>query len=164
MFLFLIIRLCLPIYTCPSICFRKKLVSAGFFGMTTKNSGGFISCFSIFFLSLSLSPPVPATFLLNIITCAHITFHQNSFHRFCHNIFCLTVYCLFLSFHQIIRLLSQLFFGASDTYLRQFDSFQDASDLARWSFNSTFPQSFWYWVSSFYNQYLFLLLLRDNIK
>ena len=156
MFLFLIIRLCLPIYTCPSICFRKKLVSAGFFGMTTKNSGGFnrfpsltappppllISCFSIFFLSLSLSPPVPATFLLNIITCAHITFHQNSFHRFCHNIFCLTVYCLFLSFHQIIRLLSQLFFGASDTYLRQFDSFQDASDLARWSFNSTFPQSF----------------------
>ena len=101
-----------------------------------------ISCFSIFFLSLSLSPPVPATFLLNIITCAHITFHQNSFHRFCHNIFCLTVYCLFLSFHQIIRLLSQLFFGASDTYLRQFDSFQDASDLARWSFNSTFPQSF----------------------
>ena len=155
MFLFLIIRLYLPIYTCPSICFRKKLVSAGFFGMTTKNSGGFnrfpspppppfsfISCFSIFFLSLSLSPPVPATFLLNIITCAHITFHQNSFHRFCHNIFCLTVYCLFLSFHQIIRLLSQLFFGASDTYLRQFDSFQDASDLARWSFNSTFPQSF----------------------
>ena len=158
MFLFLIIRLCLPIYTCPSICFRKKLVSAGFFGMTTKNSGGLkifppptpppppppllISCFSIFFLSLSLSPPVPATFLLNIITCAHITFHQNSFHRFCHNIFCLTVYCLFLSFHQIIRLLSQLFFGASDTYLRQFDSFQDASDLARWSFNSTFPQSF----------------------
>ena len=101
-----------------------------------------ISCFSIFFLSLSLSPPVPATFLLNIIACAYITFHQNSFHRFCHNIFCLTVYCLFLSFHQIIRLLSQLFFGASDTYLRQFDSFQDASDLARWSFNSTFPQSF----------------------